>query len=297
VTARACVIVANPRSGTGNVIAATRAVLTTTSIKTVAVLELTRDQSMAERLNVVCRTLVRPIIACIGGDGTISAVLNLLERPDQCVLAMIPCGSGNDVARGLGIGSLGTALEILRDGTERRIDYGVINGQRFINCVGIGLDAEVTRIAAAIRARGVFHAASYYLAALRGLLTVKPVSAQISAGEAAPMRFEDLVMITVGNGRWYGGGFHGAPLAELDDGLLDCYAFRDVPGVLRRLALMQRIKTGAHGKEPNVTHFKTSRLRIEFSRTVAMHVDGELSETARADLSVAPLGANMLTRS
>jgi len=293
VTARACVIVANPRSGGGNVIAATRAILTTPEIKTVAVLELSRDQEFASRLNSFVGDK-KPIIACIGGDGTISAVLNALAHPGRCVLAVVPCGSGNDLARELDIDGVRTALDVLARGRERSIDFGIVNGKRFVNGVGIGLDAEVARMAAAIRARGVFHAASYYLAALRGLLTVKPVGSRVAAAEQSPVPFDDLVMITIGNGKWYGGGFRGAPLAELDDGMLDCYAFRDVLGLFRRLGLMQRIKAGVHGKDPNVTAIRTDRLTIEFARSVAMHVDGELTETTRADISLVALGARIL---
>ena len=292
-TARACVIVANPRSGAGNVIAATRAVLTTAEIKTVAVLELSRDPDFASRLNSLVGDK-KPIIACIGGDGTISAVLNALAHPGRCALAVVPCGSGNDLARELGIDGVRTALGVLARGRERSIDFGIVNGRRFVNGVGIGLDAEVARMAAAIRARGVFHAASYYMAALRGLLTVKPVGSRVAAAERGPIPFDDLVMITIGNGKWYGGGFRGAPLAELDDGMLDCYAFRDVLGLFRRLGLMQRIKAGVHGKDPNVTAIRTDRLTIEFARSVAMHVDGELTETMRADISLVALGARIL---
>ena len=62
------------------------------------------------------------------------------------------------------------------------------------------------------------------------MFSVKPAGASVSTPEIA-LRFSDLVMLTVGNGPWYGGGFRGAPDARLDDGLLDCYAFRDVPGL------------------------------------------------------------------
>jgi YegS/Rv2252/BmrU family lipid kinase len=302
-TPGACVIVANPHSGAGNVIAATRAVLTTLEIKVKGVLTLSRDAVFAHQLNDLvakCSTpdfSRAPIVACVGGDGTLSAVLNLLESPERCVLAIVPCGSGNDVARGLGIPSIAAAIDVLRNGIEQPIDYGTVNERRFINCVGIGLDAEVARMAARIRGRGILHAASYYLAALRGLLTVKPVGASVWTPFADPSDFEDLVMLTIGNGRFYGGGFHGAPNAQLDDGMLDCYAFRDVRGLFKRFALMQRIKAGTHGDELNVKHIKTPRLGLRLARTVAMHVDGEITETARAEVSTVARGTRVLVPS
>jgi diacylglycerol kinase family enzyme len=101
-------------------------------------------------------------------------------------------------------------------------------------------------------------------------------------------------MLTIGNGAWYGGGFRGAPDARLDDGVLDCYAFRDVPGVLRRFALMQRIRVGAHPGEPNVTPLRAADLHVEFDRSVAMHVDGEISHAHDVHVALVPGGATIL---
>jgi len=234
-----------------------------------------------------------PLLICIGGDGTLSLAFDALREPDAAVLAAIPCGSGNDFALTLGVGSSARGIDLLRHGVERRIDYGTVAGRRFLNCVGLGLDAEVAAMAAGIRARGLAKGFSYYLAALRGLLSIKPVGATVRTA-ATTMRFDDLVMITAGNGAWYGGGFRGAPDARLDDGLLDCYAFRDVPGLVRRLVLMQRIRAGVHPGEPNVTALRTDRLAVAFDRVVAMHVDGELGHVQEAKLAVVPGGATIV---
>lgn len=233
------------------------------------------------------------MLVCVGGDGTLSLAFDALRHADDAVLAIVPCGSGNDFSSMLGIAPGRAAVETLRSGVARAIDYGTVNGKRFLNCVGIGLDAEVAAMAAQIRARGYAKGFSYYLAALRGLVSVRPIGATLESSTACA-RFEDLVMITIGNGKWYGGGFMGAPDARLDDGVFDCFAFRDVAGVGKRLALMQRIRRGAHAAEPNVTAFRAQRINVAFDRSVAMHVDGEIMRTQRAEIAIVPLGARVL---
>ncbi|HME81340.1 MAG TPA: YegS/Rv2252/BmrU family lipid kinase [Candidatus Eremiobacteraceae bacterium] len=235
----------------------------------------------------------RPLLVCIGGDGTLSLAFDALASPDNATLAIIPCGSGNDLALMLGIRKGRAAFDVLRDGAERRIDYGTVNGRRFINCVGMGLDAEVAAMAAQIRKSGLAKGLSYYMAAVRGLLMVKPVAAMVVTHDVE-LRFADLVMLTVGNGAWYGGGFHGAPDASLEDGAFDCYAFRDVVGLPARFGLMQRIRTGAHADEPNVTSLRASHLEVAFERPVAMHVDGELALVQSAKIELVPRGARVI---
>ena len=234
-------------------------------------------------------------VVAVGGDGTLSMTLDALEQPADVPLAIIPCGAGNDFARSLGVRSTQDALEALRSGVERALDYGTVNGRKFVNCVGIGLDADVTSRVARRRLFGPMRGLSYYVAALGALREVRPVGCVVSInGESR--RFENVVMVTAGNGRWYGGGFLGAPNAALDDGILDCYVFSNVAGLLPRLALMQRIRNGTHPGDAAVTGLRTARLHACFDRKMPMHVDGEVSSTSEAVIEVRPGGARFLLR-
>ena len=268
-----------------------------------AIIEPDLSNAFRQRLNDAVRNAaesvtkspesVRPLLVCVGGDGTLSLAFDALADSAAAVLAVVPCGSGNDLALTLGLASRDVALAALRDGIVRSIDYGTVNGRRFLNCVGIGLDAEVAGMAARIRERGLARGFSYYLAALRGLLTVKPVGAQVRT-PVAEFRYEDLVMLTIGNGRWYGGGFRGAPDALLDDGILDCYVFRDVPGLLARFELMQRIRAGTHAREANVRSLPANQLLVTFDREVAMHIDGEPARCTSAEVALTARGAHVV---
>jgi diacylglycerol kinase (ATP) len=294
---RPYIIVANRWAGSGKARDLVGDVERTLGGPPAAIVEPDLTPAFSRRLNEAVSHAAssgRLLLVCIGGDGTLSLTFDALSAPDAVTLAIVPCGSGNDLASALGVRAGKDALDVLRTGVERQIDYGTVDGRRFLNCVGIGLDAEVAAMAARIRATGLAKGFSYYLAALRGLLLVKPVGATIRTG-AAEMRFEDLVMVTIGNGAWYGGGFRGAPHARLDDGVFDCYAFRDVPGLPARMALMQRIRSGTHADEANVMAFRANRIELGFERRVAMHIDGELAHTQRATIELVPLGARILT--
>ncbi|MBV8170339.1 MAG: diacylglycerol kinase family lipid kinase [Candidatus Eremiobacteraeota bacterium] len=259
-----------------------------------AIVECELSPTFATRLNdAIAEAGAAPLVVCAGGDGTASLTFDALGVPAAATLALVPCGSANDLAWMLGMRSVAQALDALRSGIERPIDYGVVEKRRFINCVGIGLDAEVAAMAARIRKSGWAKGFSYYLAALRGMLMVKPLAAAIRTPEYQ-VELPDLVMLTVGNGSWYGGGFLGAPRAAIDDGLFDCYAIRDVKGLRARLALMRRIRAGMHASEPNVIEMRTQWIDVSFERPVAMHVDGELMPVQQAHLEIVKRGARVL---
>jgi diacylglycerol kinase (ATP) len=280
------VVVVNPHAGVGRAAAALRAACARLGINASDAIETTLDEGFATRLGVAIAAAAAPVtVVCVGGDGTLSLVVNALSSPGSVRLAIVPAGSGNDFGVALGIDSKGKALDAAAGARTRRVDMGTINGRRFVNCVGMGLDGEIARSAARIRQRGLARGLSYYAAALAGLWQVRPVGATFESPSFSG-RIEDLLMLTVGNGPWYGGGYHGAPNAVIDDGVLDCHAFANLPGGFKRLALMERIRKGTHLSHPVVTTLRTPTLKVVFDRELAMHVDGELTAATSADISV-----------
>ncbi|HKW45471.1 MAG TPA: diacylglycerol kinase family protein [Candidatus Eremiobacteraceae bacterium] len=284
------VVVANPHAGGGRVPSALRAACACVGVQPSDAVETSHDRSFAERLQRAVAAADRPAtVVCVGGDGTLSMVVNALSSPSDVTLAVVPAGSGNDFGMAIGIRTIANALDALAGAHVQHVDLGTINGRRFVNCVGMGLDGEIARTAAVIRARGLARGLSYYIAALLGLWSVNPVGAHIESS-AFTGRMEDLLMLTVGNGPWYGGGYRGAPKAELNDSLLDCYAFANLPGGFRRLALMQLIRRGRHLAHPVVTSLLTRTLDVTFDREMAMHIDGELTTASSAHITLIPRG-------
>ena len=298
---RRTIVAFNPAAGPRAAYEALRRTTTRFDGTIVATIETSLDGAFAARMRDAVRQVWAstggpPTIIAVGGDGTFSMTLNALADPRDALLALIPAGSGNDFAVALGIPDVGAAIDAVESGAARDVDFGVVNGRRFANCVGMGLDAEVGALAARMRARGFPAKASYYGAALAGLFMVKPVRLDVEADGAAA-RYKRGVMVTVGNGEWYGGGFRGAPHAVIDDGLLDTYVFTDIEGVPARLALMRRIKAGTHTGRNNVTGLRSSTVRVSFERPVAMHVDGEIRTVQEAEISVVPRGMRVIAAS
>jgi diacylglycerol kinase (ATP) len=284
------VVVTNRYAGGGRAARVLREACARVGVQPSDAIETTHDAGFAERLQRAVTAAERPVtVVCVGGDGTLSMVVNALASPGDVTLAVVPAGSGNDFALALGIRTLAHALEAVGGPHTQTVDLGTVNGRRFVNCVGMGLDGEIARTAAEIRKRGLARGLSYYAAALLGLWKVRPVGAQIES-EAFTGRMDDLLMLTVGNGPWYGGGYRGAPKAQLNDSLLDCYAFANLPGGLRRLALMQLIRKGGHLAHPVVTSLLTRTLDVTFDREIAMHVDGELTAATSAHITLVPRG-------
>jgi diacylglycerol kinase (ATP) len=294
---RAAVVVFNPAAGRRGAHEALRAVTTRLNGKIAAVLETSLaggfDLRLRDAIRDVVATGTRPTIIGVGGDGTLSIALNALVEPSAVTMAVVPVGSGNDFAAALGIATVDAAIEAIERGRSRPVDFGVVNGRRFANCVGIGLDAEVGALSARMRHRGFPPGPSYYAAALVGLFMVKQVGVTLRAVDKT-IRRDDGVMVTIGNGPEYGGGFKGAPGALLDDGLLDVNIFSDVRGLFRRLALMERIRAGSHVGQANVDTLRLASLEIDLDREVAMHVDGEIASVKQASIAVVPAGMRVI---
>jgi diacylglycerol kinase (ATP) len=295
---RGFIVVFNPNAGQRTRYETLRRVTSLFTGRIAPVVETSLDPgfpaSLRERIREVrVQTGRDPILVAVGGDGTASMTVAAMRDCADASLALVPCGSGNDFAAGLGIDGVAHALDAIEAGIERRIDVGLVGDRRFLNCVGMGLDAEVGVRAEALRRSGFPPTLSYYAAALICLPTVRPAGVVIRCG-AEERRLGDGVMVTVGNGPLYGGGFRGAPHASFDDGALDVHAFGDVRGLLARFTLMRRIRDGAHPAEPNVAWHRCATATVEFDRQVHMHVDGDLTIARRAAFSVLPRALSVI---
>jgi diacylglycerol kinase (ATP) len=295
---RGFVVVFNPAAGGRKAHEVLRRVTTRLDGKIASVIETSLDGAFAPRVresvrHVFGETGDRPTLVSVGGDGTLSMALNALQSAHDATLAVVPAGSGNDFAAAIGCESADAALDAIDRRSERTVDFGIVNGRRFANCVGMGLDAEVGAIAARLRKRGYPASPSYYAAALMGLFQVESVGVSVDANDTL-VRFERGVMVTVGNGPTYGGGFRGAPNAKVDDGMLDAYVFSNIDGLFPRLRLMQQIRSGSHLGEANVTAIRATTVKVRFDRDVALHVDGELASVRSADIAVVPGGMRVI---
>jgi YegS/Rv2252/BmrU family lipid kinase len=186
-------------------------------------------------------------------------------------LGIIPGGSGNGLARELGIPfDPARAIEHALGSTGRTIDAGELGGRLFFNIAGIGLDAHVAGvIATRVNQRGLL---AYLMATGRDLLRYLPGEYSIEAdGKAMQMR---AMFLAFANSRQYGFGARIAPAALLDDGLLDLVIVEDrkLAGNLLRLP---SLFAGTVDKQPGITVSRVREVTIRSKIPMLFHVDGE----------------------
>lgn len=222
-------------------------------------------------------------IVCIGGDGTISEVVNgIAGRP--ATLIFISCGTGNDFVRMLDIPD--DPLEAFKaqlHGTDRQIDVGRINDGYFLNVSGAGFDTEV--LIQYERFKNISNGRlPYMLGIFAALKNFRPLHIELEADGASTVR--DVTIISIGNGRFIGGGMMAVPKAEIDDGLFDVMIADKLnrPQIMRFLGSFIK---GQHTALPQVETFRCKRLKIKCPN-MTVESDGELKIVNSADYELLP---------
>ena len=166
-----------------------------------------------------------PLVAAWGGDGTINEVASALVFSETC-LAIVPGGSGNGLARDLGVPlEPAAALELAATGSRRLIDAGQIDESWFFNVAGVGLDAQ---IAQHIARPGARRGLSGYAKITFSELPRYRAQQYTIEHDGTSVTYRAL-MIAVANSRQYGNGAQIAPAARLDDGHLDLVVVESQP--------------------------------------------------------------------
>ena len=208
------------------------------------------------------------IVAAVGGDGLVNEVFQSLVNTDTA-FTIIPKGSGNGVARSLGIPmNIKKALNNLNEAKYSKMDTATFNDQPYLGVAGIGFDGLIAWEFAKTKKRGVL---SY----------VKLILQQLSAYESSTYRITfnnevkefDAFIITIANTQQYGNDAYIAPQAELDNGLLDLVVIKKHSKWLLPLLAIRIMNKSIH-KYKYVEILKASRFTVE-SIFEQSHIDGE----------------------
>jgi YegS/Rv2252/BmrU family lipid kinase len=206
-----------------------------------------------------------------GGDGTINEVASALAF-HETPLGIVPAGSGNGLARELGISAKpAEAIRGALAARPRAIDLGELGGRLFVNVAGIGFDAAVAAEfdRPGNRGRGFL---AYAGITARTLLRYVPASYRVQLdGERLESR---AVLVTVANSPQFGNGARIAPGARVDDGRLDLVIVGE-RARWRTIWQMRRLFTGTVDRVPDCIIRQITRATIESDRPMPFHVDGE----------------------
>ncbi len=227
------------------------------------------------------------IVAVLGGDGSVNLVVNGLFGSGSA-LAVLPAGTGDDFAKGIGAGKLDAATRLLAD--PKTVDVDLIEVaagaeiRRYINVAGTGFDSAVEEVASAMRRR--LGARGHY-----ALATIKTLSRFVPAGfhlEIDGRSLDvDAMLVVVGNSFAYGGGMRVLPQASVVDGELDvCVVSAMSKGAFLRA--FPKVYVGKHATHPKVTMLKGRELKIEANRKMLVFADGERVGSLPAVFKVLP---------
>jgi YegS/Rv2252/BmrU family lipid kinase len=230
------------------------------------------------------------VVAALGGDGTVHEIVNgLMEAPDRGrpLLGVVPIGSGNDFCNNIGLSKEPEqAMHTLFHGTPRGVDIGKVTdgsgrNEYWDNTLGIGFDATVTIYSYKITRLQGF--SMYLWAVIQTILRNHDAPAMTIETDQESLRQETL-MLTVCNGPREGGGFHVAPGAVPDDGVLN-YAMIAKVSRLMMFRLIPEVMNGTHGRFEQV-HLGTCRtMKVASAKPVTIHTDGEIFAGFSSDVT------------
>lgn len=229
------------------------------------------------------------VVVAVGGDGTVNEVARSLIHTDTA-LGIIPCGSGNGLARHLFIPmNPEGALQVLAECQIEQLDYGMIDREPFFCTCGVGFDAFISDRFAKSKRRGLL---SYIENTLKEGVKYKPDTYEITIdGEKQVYK---AFLIACANANQYGNNVYIAPHASMSDGLMDVtlmepFTLLEAPQIAIQL-IKKTITTNSH-----IRTFRCQHLHIKRSAPGVIHFDGDPKDAgAELDIRLIPKGIRMV---
>lgn len=229
------------------------------------------------------------LIVAAGGDGTVHEVINGLIRGDKAdtILGVLPIGSGNDFAYGLGLplDDLENTVARLFQGQPRLVDVARIEDENgrykiFDNNFGLGFDAVVViRTEAINRIQGFM----MYLTAVFQTIAFYYQTPHIDVWFDDEKVSQETLFLAMGIGPRGGGGFFLTPDAVSNDDLIDSCLVNPISR-LTMLSLLGKAIKGTHIHSKHVTMRKNKRIRIQSNMPLPIHIDGEIFAYAKDNI-------------
>lgn len=229
------------------------------------------------------------LYAC-GGDGTLLEVASGMQDAPNAELACIPCGSANDFIRFMDYPERFRDLAAQVMGTARKVDAISCNGKLSLNLCCMGLDAEVgDRMVQYKHLPGVSGPMAYNLALVNTFF--RPLGQRLrvvmDTVDGRVEREGDYLFALAANGQYYGGGYHGSPLSQPDDGLLDFVLVKKISH-LRVLTILGKYKRGEHLGLDCCETFRGTAMEVYADEPAVVNADGECFRTPSVTFRLLP---------
>lgn len=264
-------VLVNPRAGSGRASTVGRRVVEVLRARGMQVRELVGSSADESE------TLARQAVSCgvdalvgVGGDGIVHLALQAVAQT-PVVLGVVPCGSGNDFARSLGLPlrSPAAAVGTILAGHSTVVDLGRAGDRWFGAVLAAGFDSRVNDRGNRMRVpRG---RTRYHLAMIAELAAFRPIDFSLTLdGELQEL---PAMLVAVGNGSSYGGGMKICPAASMGDGLLDVTVVTSMSRA-SLIWLFPSVYSGRHVRRPEVRTFRAATVRVA-AADVSAYADGE----------------------
>ena len=229
------------------------------------------------------------IVVSVGGDGSVNEIANGLIGTNTA-MAILPTGSGNGLARHLGIPmDLKKAMLTLQKGTVQKIDSIQFNQECFVNVAGVGFDAHIGWEFSKFGKQGF---SSYLKVILRELAALKKQRYELEIDGQAKVE-KEAYLISFANGSQWGNNASIAPLADVKDGVLDIVLVKKFSWLLS-LPFGIKLFTKKIHTSSSVETIKARQVIVKQEKNIA-HIDGEPIESGQSiTIKVNPLSLNVI---
>lgn len=267
----------------------------------------TQAQGDAERLAFELAADGFDLVIAAGGDGTASEVADgLLQAANEhgrtAQLGLLPCGTGVDFARGLGLPrDLDALVERMAEAKGRAVDagriayvddHGALASRHFVNIASLGLSGATDRAVNADRRKGRVSAkALFYWRTVLEFMRYRFQEVRITVDDGQPVEAR-VALVAVANGKYFGGGMMVAPDAALDDGRFEVVILRAV-GKARLIRDLRLVYGGRHRDHPAITILRGRKVAVEpvgegEANAALVDIDGESPGRIPATFEILP---------
>lgn len=205
----------------------------------------------------------------VGGDGTVNEVASVVFK-HKAALGIIPCGSGNGLARTLNIPlKLEKAIECINERKIRKIDAGTINNHNFFCTCGVGFDAKIGAKFAKQTTRGF---STYLKTTIKEFYKYKAKKYKIKIDGEKINR--QAFLISIANAGQYGNNAYIAPKAKIDDGVLEICVLKPFP-LYQSLGIGMRLFARNMNKSKYLETIKGKKILFREKKKYSFHIDGD----------------------
>lgn len=229
------------------------------------------------------------LVVAVGGDGSVNEVAKgLIGSP--VAMGILPAGSGNGLARHLGIPmNLKKAILLLQTGTVKTIDSIKFNKESFVNIAGVGFDAHIGWEFSRFGKRGL---SSYLRVIFRELSALKTQTFELLLDDERKIA-RNAYLIGFANGSQWGNNAYVAPFADVSDGIMEVVIIKKFPWMMAFL-IAYKLFNKKINTSSAVEIFKARKVILNQSSAIA-HIDGEPLESGTViEIEVNPLSLNVI---